>query len=139
MVIFGASFNLPVGFSYFIVSTFAALVTFATTRLNIRFAYYFYILSKNREQLLASKIDTMPEYKTYRRHLINMFGNLLAPVVIVIFYITPLIETVLVPDYIPKGIWNFIRVALIISAIGFRMLTFREEVQFHLNESYFYV
>ncbi len=46
--LFGGNFSLPVGFTYFIIATFAALLSMATTRLNIRFAYYFYVLSKNR-------------------------------------------------------------------------------------------
>jgi hypothetical protein len=46
--LFGGNFNLPVGFTYFILATFASLLSFATTRLNIRFAYYFYVLSKNK-------------------------------------------------------------------------------------------
>jgi hypothetical protein len=46
--LFGGKFSLPTAFTYAIMATFAALISFATTRLNIRFAYYFYVLSKNR-------------------------------------------------------------------------------------------
>ena len=41
------NFNLPKEFTYAIISVFAGLTTFATTKLNIRFAYYFYVLTKN--------------------------------------------------------------------------------------------
>jgi hypothetical protein len=137
--LFGGGFNLPVGFSYFILATFAALLSFATTRLNIRFAYYFYVLSKNRAQLLASKADTLPEYKTYKRHLSIMFFNLFSPLIICLLYITPLFESVLVPDVLSQGAWNALRIAFVIGSVAVRTLTFREEVQFHFNESYFYV
>ena len=137
--LFGGNFNLPVGFTYFILATFASLLSFATTRLNIRFAYYFYVLSKNKAQFLASKADTLPEYKTYKRHLSIMMFNLFSPLIICTLYITPLFETLLVPDVMSQGIWNFIRIAIVIGAVGIRMITLREEVQFHFNESYFYV
>lgn len=68
-----------------------------------------------------------------------MLFNLFSPLIICMLYITPLFETLLVPDVMSQGIWNFIRIAVVIAAVGIRMLTFREEVQFHFNESYFYV
>jgi hypothetical protein len=137
--LYGGKFSLPVGFTYSIMGTFAALISFATTRLNIRFAYYFYVLSKNRAQLLASKVDTLPEYKTYKRHLTLMTINLFSPLIVSLLYISPLVESLLVPSLLSSAVYDLLRVAFVISAIALRTLTFREEIQFHFNESYFYV
>ncbi len=68
-----------------------------------------------------------------------MFFNLFTPLIICLLYISPLFETLAVPDVMSQGIWNFLRIAFVITAVAIRMLTFREEVQFHFNESYFYV
>ena len=68
-----------------------------------------------------------------------MLFNLLSPLIVCMFYITPLFETLLVPDVMSQGVWSLLRIAFVIAAVGIRMLTFREEVQFHFNESYFYV
>lgn len=131
--------DLPKEFTYFIVAVLAGLLTFGTTKLNIRFSYYFYVLSKNSQQLLASKDPSSAEYQTYKKHLSLMYLNILAPVIVVSLYIAPLFEALVVPDYISQGIWNALRLFVVIAVIGLRMLTFREEIQFHMNESYFYV
>lgn len=130
---------MPVEFTYFIVSVFAGLVTFATTKLNIRFAYYFYVLSKNSEQLMASKDPSSADYKAYRKHLQLMYLNILAPVIVISFYLAPLFEQLIVPEICSQSIWNMIRICIVILTIGVRLLVYREEIQFHLNESYFYV
>jgi Predicted transmembrane protein 161AB len=44
----GGKVSLPYEFTYALFSVCASLMTFATVRLNIRFAYYFYVLTKNR-------------------------------------------------------------------------------------------
>lgn len=135
----GGEVKLPRGFSYFVISFLGALVTFATTKLNIRFAYYFYVLSKNSAQLMASKDPQSKDYKIYRRHLVLMYLNILLPVIIMSIYVEPLFETLVVPSLISKNVWGVFRIVAVISAIGARMLVFREEIQFHFNESYFYV
>jgi hypothetical protein len=45
--LFGGKLNLPYEFTYTLVGMMAAILTFSTVRLNIRFSYYFYILTKN--------------------------------------------------------------------------------------------
>jgi hypothetical protein len=119
---------LPVEFTYFIVGVFAGLVTFATTKLNIRFAYYFYVLSKNSEQLMASRDPNSPDYKAYRKHLQLMYLNILAPVIVVSFYLAPLFEQLLVPEICSQSFWNMIRVGVVILIIGIRVLVYREEI-----------
>jgi hypothetical protein len=135
----GGSMDLPKEFTYFMVSLFAGMLTFATTKINIRFAYYFYVLTKNSQQLLASRDPNSAEYKTYKKHLMLMYLNILTPVLVVAMYLAPLFEQLVVPDYLSKEIWAILRILVVISSIGARMLVFREELQFHLNESYFYV
>jgi hypothetical protein len=139
MQLMGGSLSLPKEFTYFVVSVLAGLLSFGTTKLNIRFSYYFYVLSKNSQQLLASKDPSSAEYRAYRKHLFLMYLNILTPVIVVSMYISPLFESLVVPDYLSLNLWNMLRIIVVISAIGVRMLVFREEIQFHLNESYFYV
>jgi hypothetical protein len=68
-----------------------------------------------------------------------MMINLFSPLIVSILFITPLLESVVVPDVISQSVWNLLRIFCVIAAVGLRSLTFREELQFHFNESYFYV
>lgn len=45
----------------------------------------------------------------------------------------------IVPDFISLETWKLLRIGLVILTIALRSLTFREELQFHFNESYFFV
>lgn len=68
-----------------------------------------------------------------------MYINVLSPLLVVVLYLSPLVEVLLVPDYISETVWRVGRISFVICALCLRMLTFREEIQFHFNESYFYV
>ena len=116
----GGQLALPVDFTYVQVALFAAVLTFATVRLHIRFAYYFFVLSKNR-----AAAESSPRYKSHMR---LMYANILAPIVVLCLYLKPLVEDLLVPDILPLEVWRGIRLAVAAGAIGLRMVTFREEV-----------
>lgn len=139
MSLLGGKLNLPHDFTYGVLSLGAAVLTFATVRINIRFAYYFYVLTKNSATLLASRSDNTPEQVRYRRHLYLMYLNMLAPLLIAVFYLTPLVETLIVPDLLSESVWRLGRMVFVVGTVCLRLVTFREEVQFHFNESYFYV
>ena len=115
------------------------MVTFGTTKLNIRFSYYFYVITKNSQQLLESRDPSSAEYAKYRKHIMLLYLNILTPVIIVSLFISPLFEALLVPDYLPKHVWVLLRIFVVIGTIGVRMIIFLDELQFHLNESYFYI
>jgi hypothetical protein len=133
----GGKLALPLVFTYSLYGLLAAILTFCTVRINIRFGYYFYVLTKNSGALLqAGAPDTNQKYL---RHLLLMYSNLLSPLVAIILFITPLLETLVVPDYLSVFIWRALRIVFAVVVVGVRALTFREELQFHLNESYFYV
>lgn len=68
-----------------------------------------------------------------------MYVNMLAPLVVSVLYLQPLVESLLVPELLDEGTWKTLRMAFVVGALGLRLLTFREELQFHFNESYFYV
>jgi len=57
-----------------------------------------------------------------------MYFNLLSPLLIVCLYWTPILESIVVPDYISQSIWGLFRIAFVVIAIGMRMITFREEI-----------
>jgi hypothetical protein len=44
MILLGGKLDFPIDFTYVVLAVFASLLTFATVKLNIRFAYYFYVL-----------------------------------------------------------------------------------------------
>lgn len=87
MYILGGKLDLPIIYMYFALGLFAALITFFTVRLHIRFAYYFYVITKNKEQLFKSKGENSEEGARYRKHLYLMYLNLLAPLIVLIFYV----------------------------------------------------
>lgn len=135
--LFGGRLDLPYDFSYSVLATFAGLISFTTVRLNIRFSYYFFMLTKNRQAVVATKKGD--ELRRYKILLYSMFINLLSPVIVTLFYVQPLLEAFIVPDYLAESTWRVLRVGIVVLAICTRILTFREELQFLFNESYYLV
>lgn len=124
--LFGGKFNLPVEFTYSLLASFAAVISFATVRLNVKFSYYIYMVSKNSSLILARK--SSPETKKYRNLLWLLIANFIMPVFVTLLFIKPLLETFIVPTYLEESTWRVLRVAFIVMAICLRMLTFREEL-----------
>lgn len=137
MELLGGRFDLPADFSYSIFALSAGVISFCTVRLSIRFSYYFYMLNKNRPAVMASKKGE--ELKRYRILIYSMFLNLLAPLVVVLMYVQPLLEAFIVPDYLSISTWRVLRVAVVVIAVCIRLMTFRDELQFLFNESYYLV
>lgn len=139
LALMGGKLALPIDFTYGILAGGAAVLTFATVRLNIRFSYYFYVLTKNSAALLQSRSADTPENNRYKKHLRLMYLNMLSPLLVAVLFLTPLVESMVVPDFLAESTWKVIRIAFVVVVICIRLLTFREEIQFHFNESYFYV
>jgi len=118
----GGKLNLPVEFTYIVIALFAGALTFSTVRLHIRFSYYFFVLTKNSKALLA---EQNPQYKA---HIRTMYANMFAPVIVICLYLTPLVETLVVPDFLSVETWKVMRLAFVAGAVCLRMLTFREEI-----------
>jgi len=68
-----------------------------------------------------------------------MYFNIFAPIFASIFFIKPLFETLIVPEFLLEDTWKLIRISLVVAAICMRMMTIREEMQFFFNESYYLV
>jgi len=68
-----------------------------------------------------------------------MYFNFLAPLFICMTFMPALLKVYVVPDYVGEEMWRVLRVVSIVIAIMVKTLTFREELQYHFNESYFYV
>lgn len=137
MELFGGRLDLPYEFTYSLLASFAGVLTFCTVRLDIRFSYYFYMITKNSQAVLAQKGG---EEKQRLKMLLNMiYINFLTPLLVTILYIQPLFEAHVVPEYLSESTFRVIRVAVVVVAICLRLLTFREELQFLFNESYFLV
>lgn len=128
LILIGGKVALPYDFTYGILGFFAAIITFATVRLNIRFSYYFFVLLKNSDNLFKSKGINTPDNKRYRNHLKLMYLNLLLPIGVAIFFINPLIESLVVPDYLDVSVWSLLRIVLVFFTISLRLFTFREEL-----------
>lgn len=89
MELFGGRLNLPYDFTYTLLASLASVVTFCTVKLNIRFAYYFYTITKNSSAVLASK---QGEEKQRLKSLITaLYINFLTPILVTIFYVSPLL------------------------------------------------
>lgn len=87
----GGKLELPVEFTYAIMSTIAAFITFSIVRTNIKFSYYFFMLTKTGAMFNNSE-DKVQKAK-YRKLMGLIYFNLLAPLVITILYIKPLIQS----------------------------------------------
>jgi len=75
----------------------------------------------------------------YRLLLKIMYFNFIAPLIVALMFIPSLFKVYVVPVYISDDIWKIVRVFVIVITIMMKMLTFREELQFQFNESYFLV
>lgn len=68
-----------------------------------------------------------------------MYFNFLAPLLVSLMFVPPLLKNYVVPTYISDDTWKIIRILVVVITIMMKMLTFREELQFQFNESYFLV
>ena len=134
LVLFGGTLQLPREFTYAFVAAMGALITMCLMRLAQRLAYYFFVLAKNRALARSS-----PDQRKYRNLLILMYLNILSPLLISVLFLTPLVESLVVPSYLSVSTWKLLRMTVIVVTTCIRMLTFREELQFYFNESYFLV
>jgi hypothetical protein len=75
----------------------------------------------------------------FRALVIFMHMNFLLPLVIVFFFINPLVKVHVVPEYLSEGSWISARFAVLAMAIATKMTTLKPEIQFQFNESYTYV
>jgi hypothetical protein len=89
MHIFGGSLDLPVDFTYGIMSTVAAFITFSIVRTNVKFSYYFFMLTKTGDMFNESE-DKTQKIK-YRKLMGLVYINLLSPLLICLLFIKPLI------------------------------------------------
>lgn len=137
MELLGGRLDLPADFSYSVFALSAAVISFATVRLSIRFSYYFYMLNKNRPAVMATKKGE--ELRRFKVLIYSMLLNLLTPLIVVLMYVQPLLEAFLVPEYLSLSSWRVARVAVVVLAVCLRLMTFRDELQFLFNESYYLV
>lgn len=100
LALYGSRLALPVDFTYSLLASVCSMMTFCLVKLNIRFSYYFFVISKNSTQLLNSAGPQTADKKRYRNLLFLMYFNLLAPLLVCLMYIEPLFEVLVVPDYL---------------------------------------
>jgi hypothetical protein len=96
------------------------------------------VLTKNKGHLKSPAVSDAEKSK-FRRLANLLTVNLLCPLIITVIYIRIIFETLLVPDYLTEVQWKVFRIAFIVFTLCMRMMTFREELQFFFNESYFLV
>jgi hypothetical protein len=85
MELFGGRLDLPYDFTYTLLASLAAVITFSTVRLNVRFSYYFYTIMKNSQVVLAKKEGE--DRKKVKMLLIMLYINFLIPLLVTIMYI----------------------------------------------------
>jgi len=65
-----------------------------------------------------------------------LYFNFLAPLLMILLMLTPLVKPILVPDYISSQTYQIIKIIFSFFVCAARGLTFRKELQFVLSESY---
>lgn len=75
---------------------------------------------------MASKSSVA--YKQYKIILGLMYFNIIAPFVICMMFIKPLLQGLVVPEYLSVETWRSLRTGFIVLTICVRLLTFREEL-----------
>lgn len=127
MELFGGRLDLPLDFTYSLLAACSSLITFATVRLHVRFSYHFYMLRRNSATFLLRNSQS-PERQKYINLVRLMFLNFISPLFVSLFFIKPLFESLIVPEYLSDQTWRVLRVGCIAGAIMIRLLTFREEL-----------
>jgi hypothetical protein len=68
-----------------------------------------------------------------------IIANFLAPILMIVILVDPLFKNLLVPKYLNSEFMLAFQIMSVLICCGFRALTFREELQFQFNESYFLI
>lgn len=95
------------------------------------------MLTKNRHAVAAAKKGE--DLRRYNILLYSMFINLMSPVIVTLFFVQPMLEGFIVPEFVEESTWRILRVGVVVVALCARILTYREELQFLFNESYYLV
>ncbi len=131
LFLFDGRVTLPYQFTYALIGSLAALITFPFVKLHISYAYYFCMMSR---PALSQKISSTIEQNRTQRTI--MYLNIVMPLIVCIMFLQPLLESMVVGPFISVSMFKVLRMLVVLVAIGLRMMSFREEVQFEFNESY---
>ena len=128
--------QVPLEYTMFIFALLAGIISFVVVRIQIKFAYYlFYFTSVELEQTgIAAVSKRVLNIKKWM-----LYTNFLLPLVIVLLFVNPLCKDSVVPAVLPDAVFDGIRLFIVSIACVSRALTFRDELQFQFNESYFLV
>ena len=87
---FGGRLRLPYEITYSILASIAAIISFSIVKPNIKFAYYFYVITKNKAYVEAT--EKKQDARKVRNLTLLLYFHLLAPVIISLMFIKPLLE-----------------------------------------------
>ena len=72
------------------------------------------------------------------RNILNVLvvSHFLAPVIVLLLFISPILKDVLVPDLLSSDAYDLIKMGIVGLVCILRSLSFRREIQFAFDESY---
>lgn len=136
---------MPIEYTYFVFGLCAAFISFVVVRIQIKFAHFFYVFTQGNEDRYSTEVknedDKLEKFNRNINKVLRMFLyiNFIFPVIIVLVFINPLTKSLLVPDLISDSSFTIIKILLVLIASTCRVSSFREELQFQFNESYYLV
>lgn len=139
---FGVSATkISVEWSYAFFGLLGASISFCVVNNQVKFAHFFFEFSES-EDLLDTEVkesdDVQLKSSKKMQKILSAFvyTNFLAPVFLILTYLTPVLKQLLVPDVMSDKSYAILKYSLTFVVCILRCLTFREEVQQTFNESY---
>lgn len=133
--------KLPVELSLCFFGVLGALISFCIVNQQVKFAHFFFEFSESEDLLdtdvkEGDDVGTRTTKRAQRLLSAFVYTNFLAPIFLILLYISPVVKQLLVPDLLSSQAYSILKYSITFGVCLLRCTTFREEVQFSFNESY---
>ena len=137
----GNKVNIMVEFTYMIYALAAAILGFLLVKPSISYAFYFFFMSRTADSA-SNYLETQSEGKRFTfGQLIKLnYVNFLAPIFVSLLFMNELTGSIFTQTLgLSEYSWQIIRLMIVLCVIALRFLTFREELQFQFDQSYYII
>ena len=143
MALGGNKVNIMVEFTYMIYALAAAIIGFLIVKPNISFAFYFFVMTRTASKDGTNRyLETQSEGKrfTFGQVIKLLYVNLLAPLFVSLLFMHELTGSFFTQTLgLGEYSWQMIRIMVIMCVVAVRFLTYREELQFQFDQSYYII
>lgn len=121
----------------FLISSMCAVISFLIVKINVSFAYFFYIFTRSTSEADKATLNDkdIGEFFNFAQIRNILLANFLAPLFIALIFIDELLGSSII-GVISIQQWHMLRLIPVLLLILMRGLLFRNEIQFQFDQSY---